>query len=312
MISRILIFAFLFLHCCKRENEAHETTANSERLAAKKQLYCDLSADLIAKRNYVVGKCDGLLFASLRGIGCGDTDISEFQDQDGRWFRDREHACFVPDSLENESDSSISKDMILGAMSHMWYSENTEQIDKTIAYGQSHDWVMGQAKDDETLASKCLLSPTLVSILIDIQKKNGSLRASVSTDAIGINTGFRAHLDVIHILLSGSVYNGLTDSEVQTLKAQADRQPHNALYQAAAAFYDDGDQTKAQELLLDESRFPADKLPTSKEFCSDYLWTDDEGPNDWDPCPDRDEVYDGTDFIVAATVSEGKYLKKGE
>lgn len=303
---------------CRREHKASPEANPDSRLEAKRQLYCDLSAGLVAERNYVVGKCDGLLFASLRGIACGDGGISEFQNSNGQWFRNREHDCFVPTNVppNQGADSTISRDMILGAMSHMWFEKNAAQIDSTIAYGKANDWVMGQAKDDATLISKCLLSPNLISVLFDIQSKIAGaaslVRTDESDDALPINTGFRAHLDVVGILLKGDLYGAITDGELGTLKAQAERQPRNALFVASHALYSGGDQSAAMDLLLNGSQFPADRLPTSADSCSDYLWSDDDEPKDWAPCPGSNHQYDGTDFIVAAAVASGHYLKKRE
>jgi hypothetical protein len=305
------------LTACKRDNEPRQTQDVNERLVAKKQLYCELSKPAYEKVGYVHGRCDGLLFTALRGIGCGDVDIGTFQNAEGRWYRDPEHDCFIADrpQVENGSDSSISKDMMVGAMNYLWWSKDLPKIDATIKYGKANNWVMGDAVDFETTSSKCLLSPGLVSLLFDMQENLslGSIsNTSQRTDVIPINTGFRAHLDVLHILLSGSVFGALTDSEVETLKKQAKRQPRNALFQAAYHLYTDGDQTIATELLMDESHFPNDKLPTNHDnHCTEYLYQRDDEPKDWSPCADgKLEEYSGTDLAFAVSIIDGSFLKR--
>jgi len=217
--------------------------------------------------------------------------------------------------VDNGANSTISKDMILGLMNNLWYTKNLAAVDRTIEYGKSHSWIMGEAKDEATVASKCALSPGLISNLYDMQSKlNGSglniTAPSSEDDAVGVNTGFRAHLDVLHVIFSGSLYGAINDIQISTLKNQAKRMPRNAMYQAAKSAYDGGDQSAAVSLLMDEKRFPADRLPTSAEFCSDYLWTDDDTPKDWEPCPDGKTIYEGLDFIIAASIADGSFFKR--
>jgi len=303
----------VFVSCKEEQHEAHFEKTRSERLIEKKRLYCDLSAPTVKSRGYSVTRCDGLLFTALRGISCGDIDVSHFESEvePGQWFRDPEKSCFIPDSLDNGSDSTISKDMLLGLMHYFWYSRDLNGVNRTIDYGKAHSWVMGEAKDDITLASKCLMPPGQISILYDIQSKLSAIPlTTTNTDIFSENTGFRAHLDVLAILLGASVRGTISTSQVETLKAQAKRQPRNALYQAAYALYTDGNQSATEALLFDESRFPKDALPTTKNICSDYLWTDDDTPSDYEPCPDHSETYEGLDLIIAASVANGSFFKK--
>ena len=107
-----------------------------------------------------------------------------------------------------------------------------------------------------------------------------------SDDAIGVNTGFRAHLDVLRILLNSRVRGAISDLELGTLKAQAERQPHNALFIGAYEKFTGG--SKAIDLLLSEKHFPKDKLPNNHEqHCINYLFSRDEESEDWIPCKDE-------------------------
>jgi len=314
------IMAIALGACNKGKHEQTPITSTpSEALAAKKQLYCELSAERIKAQGYAGGKCDGLLFTSLRGIGCGDIGISAFQTDEGRWFRNPEKDCFVVDPVTGEkknqgADSSISKDMMIGAMSYMWFKKDKRAVDGTIAYGKAHNWVLGDGADAVAVLSKCVLSPNLISRLFDIDKGlgNSNLRddAELASEQIPVNTGFRAHLDIVDILLGGSVHGSLSDMEFSTLKAQAERQPRNALYVAALAHFNGGDMQPAIDLLLDPTLFPPDRLPTSSEYCTDYLYQRDDTLKDWGPCTDRDEVHDGTDFAFAASVIDGTYFTR--
>lgn len=298
--------------CAKRDVEPHFELSSRDKLVEKKNLYCDLSAATIKARGWAVDRCDGLLFSSLRGIGCGSFDQSAFEDN-GQFFRDPTHSCFVAGAEGNESDSSISKDMMLGLASWLLWSSQKAPVDRIIAYGEAHSWVMGDARDDTVRASKCLMAPAFISDLYDLRKYlDGQQLAAPHDGAEGklvTNTGFRAHLDVLHALFAGSLHSAIFAAELATLKDQAERQPHNALYQAAFHLYTDGDQGAAEALLLDEGHFPKDHLPGAANHCSNYLWQDDEDPADWAPCQGEGQ-WDGTDLIIAAAVATGGYNKK--
>jgi len=314
---KVFLLALTLLACSKGKHEHTPPASINADVSAKRQLYCDLSKAQIEALGYAGGKCDGLLFTSLRAIGCADIGISQFQNDEGRWFRNPEKDCFIVDPVtggkKNQgADSSISKDMLVGAMSYMWWKKDKSAVDATVSYGEKHAWVMGQGIDAVAVISKCTLSPTLISTLYDIQKGLAQTPALVSTELINqipLNTGFRAHLDVLHALLVGSVHRSLPDNEYQNLKMQAERQPNNLLYQAAYAQFSGGNMEAVTEQLLHSPRFPNDRLPTTAEYCTDYLWQRDESPKDWEACTDKPlEAHDGTDFAFAAAIVDGTYF----
>jgi hypothetical protein len=140
-----------------------------------------------------------------------------------------------------------------------------------------------------------------------IQKLGGSTGLDAprqsSDDAIFALPGFEGHIQVLRILLSGRVYGGITITQTQILRDQAERQPRNALFQAARAKYGNGDYSKAVEILQDSVLFPDARLPTSSDRCEEYLWQRDDGA-DWLPC-DKASTHSGTDLIFAAKVIEG-------
>jgi hypothetical protein len=251
----------------------------------------------------------------LRGVGCGDVDLSVFESKDepGRWYRSPKHDCFIPPSIDNGANADTSKDMMIGTLTYLWYSKDINAVNRYIDYGVDHSWVLGEAINEVELATKCVMTPNLISLLYDIQEdlEGGELRAT-TTESFGVNTGFLAHLDVVHILLSGAVRGGITDGELKTLKTQANREPRNALFQAAYHAYTDGDQSIATELLLDEAHFPASTLPNNHaQHCTEYLYQRDDKPKDWEPCPnEKFEEFSGTDLVFAASIIDGSYLKQ--
>lgn len=316
-----ILCLFTFFLCCHKDehNDAHFDKSPSVAVTDKRNLYCEKTkADFIAKK-WAVDECDGLLFAMLRIAGCGlDIPIETYEDsvEPGKWYRDPAHRCYLA-SVEGEqgSDSSISKDMYLGLMAgalSIKSEDNKNILGRTIDYGKSHDWIVGEAKDNVTLLSKCFITPTLQGMLKDALNYQGGALTDVTpadSDAIGVSSGFRAHLDVLAILVRGKISGHISALDLNTLKDQAKRQPNNALFQAAKARYDDGDFSQATALLLDVNHWPENSLPNNHDnHCSNYLYQRDEEPDNWAPCPDRQfKEFDGTDYIFAAAIVEGRF-----
>jgi hypothetical protein len=311
---RILILTFLLTSCSyfQRDNKPIESTS-SEDLANKKAFYCEQGRRVLAERGFMDDRCDSLLFTSLFATACGGVDLSAWEDPalPGKWHRNPERDCYLPETGPNGSASTISRDMFLGLWHAKWSQKDGMDIREMKQYGEANNWIMGEAKDSETLLSRCLLTPQLITTLKEMDARLGgqvghpfrSENQDNSDDAVGVNTGFRAHLDVLRILLNGRVYGAITDSEKSLLKAQAERQPNNALYVAASEKYNGG--SKANSLLLSESHFPNGRLPTSADHCINYLHSRDESDSDWQPCAGENKEHDGTDFVFAAWVALG-------
>ena len=309
---RLIILTLLLSSCSyfKRDNKPVDTNHSAE-VAAKKAFYCEQGKRIYAERGFFDDRCDSLLFTSLWSVACGPLDLSSYEGEPGKWYRNPARDCFV-DGQPNGSASTISRDMFLGLFHHLWKTKDVANTRDIISYGEKNQWVMGEAKDQETLLSRCLLTPQLISLLMDLQTKlsNGRLLSGdpTSSDAGALNTGFRAHLDVLRIHLSGLIRGGLTDSELETVASQASRQPRNALFVALAAKYGKRSAEEANAILLDGSLYPATHLPTTGERCINYLNSRDQEGADWLPCPEEGlKEHDGTDFVFAASILDGTF-----
>lgn len=303
-MKHLLLISLLAFSACKRDNEPVESTT-SEALANKKAFYCAEGKRVLSERGFMDDKCDSLLFTSLWAVACEPSfSVQEWEDPEfpGKWHRNPQRDCYL-NGAPNGAASSISRDMMLGLWHLLWSKQDKDNIRDLIAYGEKNNWVMGEAKDLETLISRATLSPQLISLLYAME--GGAALTQQSDDAIGVNTGFRAHLDVLRILLNSRVRGAISDFELGTLKAQADRQPHNALFVGAYEKFKGG--SKAIDLLLSEKHFPKDKLPNNHEqHCINYLFSRDEESEDWVPCKDEPfKEHDGTDFVFAAWVIGG-------
>jgi hypothetical protein len=305
-----LLLLCLLLIACSREKPADIEAPRLDELAAKKAFYCEQGKIQYDLKKYMVGRCDGLLFTSLWSVSCGYGDVADFQDpgKPGYWHRNPTRDCYVAGAPnpDNGAKSSISRDMLLGLFTYAWKLKSLPIIQGLISYGESHTWIMGDAIDAKTLISRTVLTPELINLLYDMESRL-SLQAGEdnSDDAFYINKGFQAHLDVIKILLTGSVKGSVTSIQANILGAQANRQPLNPLYVAAAARYGKYDAKVAVDFLLDNPHFPNDRLPSKAEHCEPYLFQRDADDGDWKPCGTDAELHDGTDFVVAASIIDG-------
>lgn len=310
-MSRKIIIALnaLLLLACERYTA--QDVNRVEQLKEKRKLYCELSKDFYLKNKFVNNKCDGLLWTALHGIGCDYiTSLDDFKNEENRWFRSPTHDCF-----KNGSDSSISKDMFAGLILYSLYYDRKDYIQSIVDYGEKHNWIMGEAIDTPTLISKCILPPSTILLLYHYL---GKIKFKLNSDyeiededvsGIAINVGYGAHLDMLRILRKYLVYKSIGAWDMYVLEEQAKRQPLNALYQAVYHMFKDGDMSLPQKLLLSDKYFPNDRLPTSNEYCTWYLYQRDAETDDWLPCPHEGHTHSGTDFIFAATVTLGE-LKK--
>lgn len=286
-----LLIAALALSCGKHKHTAGEVFADIEQKAS---LYCELSKGNYQKQRYVVEECDGAGFTSLYGLACSanDVDLSVFEGDKGDMFRNPNRDCYP-----SRSKSGFSKDHVLMRSIAAW-----EQHDSGWArrFLDSMDGIyFCEAVDVETRLSRCVLSANLYNILNRIA---GRPALAESEDAIGERYGFESHLHVLGIWLRGRVDGSIDDIDLGYLETYARREPLNALYQAAAYRY--GKATKEEVInAFGSSHWPNDRLPSSTEHCTNYLFQRDmSSAGDWQPCPDAFQVYSGTDYSFAAYV----------
>lgn len=312
-----LILLLLLLTGCAffepRDKDPKDESVLPAALVEQAKLYCELSEPAYRERGYVHSRCDGAGFTSLYSIACRDfgtvVDLSVFEDSSGRPYRDPLHQCYSPDDDDPSNDGSAagySRDMLLMRLAAAFESRDLPWFERFDAFATSKNWIICDAKDDVTRISRCAVTPALIRLFYDAMSKvrgysPGQLVDDDSMDASAVPRDFEAHLQVLKIWLSGEVYGAITASELAVAEAQAKREPSNALFQAVFHRYSDGDQQTAYKLLTE--RFPAESLPTTKMWCSEYLYQRDQFEpdgsenTDWLPCPDSPEsVHSGTDF----------------
>lgn len=280
-----------------------ETTA--EHVAEKAKLYVDLEYSAADEQGFYHSKCDGLLFTTLRAVATNRPQretIMQAMSEPGRWYRHALHDCYS----SGGSPADISNDMLLGLALYAWHFKDLDIVTGVINYGKEHKWTMGDGDP-----FRAIMRPTLIATYYDISRELGADPGDPPKDASLVPDGFEAHLATVHALLRALVLGGASQSDLDAFKAQAERQPKNALFQAAYHLYLDGDQKAAVEALADDVLFPPDRLPTVADRCEEYLYQRDDKPNDWGPCADKAaKPHSGTDLLFALAVAENKLRKR--
>lgn len=255
--------------------------------------------------------CDSLLFSGLLAATGLKVRIHAAKDlATGQWYRTPYKDCYRNEQEAGQnarspfkyvlgpfrrSKSTISKDMFTGLFWALYYLRDVVEAKHLIAYGEKHDWVMGEGP-----LSRTWLGFGLIKTLHMIAGKSLAHVPDLWRDPY---KDYARHLQVLHILLRGEMTGEISGAMHNALELYTRRDPKNALFQYAYHRFSDGDQTKATAILRDESLFPAGRLPTARDRCTRWLWERDSSKPDWRPC-DEDRRHSGGDFIFVAWLLE--------
>ena len=147
-----------------------------------------------------------------------------------------------------------------------------------------------------------MISPFLYKYLNKIAGYIGLQEQNYSEDALFEKEGFEAHLQMLGIWMKGRIDGSITNNDIKYLNIYANREPANALYQALAYRYKQKTVEDVTKAFITE-RFPSDALPSSANYCTDYLFQRDmKSTKDWEPCPEENKVYSGTDYSFATYI----------
>lgn len=300
LITALAFFAMLTISCGEKKKVADPSPSNEELLAALAPKY-DLYEEFLEEKRDINGfvhteSCDALLFSALAGTGRLNLTAEVARDEVGAWHR---RPLDYPACYPDLSQSTISKDMFLGLFFYIWHKERRDLAEQIFDYGEANGWNMGEG--DET---RTRLSPGLQATLAEIiarlggeDKKTYRAFPVIFTD---INRGFAAHLDVLHILLRGELFGFVTSENLNIVKSHLSRNDRNGFYAYVYHKFTDGIQTQAISSLMDETLFPADRLPTTADRKEEYLWQR-EPEKDWEPEAGEPREHPGADFYFLAS-----------
>ena len=328
---RVVLLIPLFILSCglfqKKDNKPQITIQPVEVIRAKADRYKALAVGLEAENGVLPQfKCDSLLFQSFYELSTdGDLDMSIYEGDPGQWFRSPSHDCFYRDVIgepvRNGSKTTISRDMFLGFFTYILFHRDLDAAESILTFGRNAQprFFMGDGVNFLERETRTHLRPSIRGTLYHLIAALGgedNPRKNVPYLPSATVNGYQLHLMVTHTLLRGLILDGVSDKELAVLKKATDKQPENAYYHAVYHLFKDGDQSRAIQILLDESLFPADRLPSGQDRCSDYIFQrdDDRGDpdpdkDDWKPCSDgSNETHPPVDFLWTVRVIENPPL----
>jgi len=295
MRSKVILLTFPFLLTCGTNKPKENTSIEiKEVLKQKYELYKELNNSVQDTNGFILFEhCDSLLFSSLLGIS-KQVNVEAAKNSNGQWFR---RPLTYPECYSNySSKSTISRDMLLGLFYYIYYNKRLDIAEDLFKYGQDNLWIMGEGDPSRTVFTPSMQA-TLAEIIYKLGGDNHPHR--LYPQSFTKNTSFEAHLTILHILLRAELLGKLTNEELDIVKYQYKRLPKNALFSYTYHKYTDGNQEETINTLLDTNIFPNSNLPTSNNYCTDWLWSRDES-KDWSPCPEENKQWTGGELIFVA------------
>jgi hypothetical protein len=294
-----IVIAIASLGCGREKVKPSETQESDEQKLRRKAGFYLAHVDLDEKGWIKETKCDGLLFNSLYSVAGGKSDPSLARGEPGVWYRH-----WMKDCYPKESASTISRDMFMGLLIWLWHNKRKDLLDEIIDYGENHanaigSWVMGKG---DIFA---------IGIRLEFQADFYEMRYRLGGHDHGKRKipqirfdlkGYEDHLQMLDIYLRALMLGSMPEMDFNAAKSSAKREPKNALFQAIYHRYSDGDYSSAIKILLDESIFPSDRMPSSENHCEMYLWQRDSSGKDWQPCPSDRRIFSAVDYLFAKAI----------
>jgi len=278
----------LFFLSCSGHSTKKPSPDKLALLNERVTLYKELFKTVIDKDGFIeTTRCDSLIFTGLSNL---QANLTAAELESGRWLR---RPISYPECYdEGESRSNISRDGLLGVIYFAIENKDLDMLKRLWRYGESNYWVMGKGGWQHSI-----YTPDHISLLAQAIYKlsNGANDYSIRLAKFPKLTpgeGFEAHLQEIFLLIRDKVYesNILADDIKNQL---ATLNPENPLMQVM-----NNDKDKAIDLLL--KYWPANRLPTSADWCGS--WRIEQAPtgNGLNPCPDENVTHSGGDLLFVA------------
>jgi hypothetical protein len=290
-----IITALLLTSCASGSNDSSDHMEPIEEVIDQKGTYLDLVEDLRGDTDFFMeNDCDALLFNGLMCAAGVEIPILAARDPSGQWYRTPAHTCHK----EGRSASTISSDMLIGAMWCLYALDDTTSLQLMLDYGRDHKWVMGEGP-----LSRTYMKPTLQRTLYALVGKSYKGPPDVWLDP---GKDHSRHVVALNILLRGEKEGKITDQMLSLIEGFVEKDPANGLFQFIKARFTDGSQQLATFSLMDEGLFPKDRLPFDR--CRRWLW--ERESSSWFGCGPKKEPATGGDFLFLASLLEEAHESK--
>lgn len=290
-----------------------------DSLENKYQLYLELNKRFKSPQGFQSSdKCDSLLFTALSACNPDNpANILAAYNKTASQFHRRPLSlgkccgCWDPSKAPKlkqifklgpkdwylrykSQGSTISRDMLLGLAYYSYYRNKPDIAKKVIKSAIKGYGRVGKGDVFRTGIRLPLLL-TFYMILYKLTKPKSTMYKLLKLFSYfpvsGKLTGYRAHLEALHILLRADII-GVGKKQRQALASYNRRQPRNPLF-----LYANGRIEASKAVLSDSLLWPDTRLPTSRDRKAEWLPQRDYGP-DWLPSDKKDiDYYNGADFL---------------
>lgn len=289
---KFLTWILILLTACGPVHRASPVTSAVDTLAplrAKADLYLNLVTSHQDASGFILSdECDSLLFSSLLSAAAPHLhiDINAAKDTSGQWFRRPGHDCGP--SFGN-SASTISRDMLLGVLWHMWRNRDLADANQLMLDLQKHNYILR----GEGGVGELAVNTNLLSILGDLIYKLGGPNYIAERNLpviFSAGPGFQGELGALQIALSGDINGHINNQAFGVLAALVQTNPQNPLYQAVYHRYLDGNYEIVIQLLSNTAQWPDNQLPTTLNHCDAWPIQRDDSDAGWRPCIPEHEL----------------------
>lgn len=259
---KYLLLIALLIACGEKKNEKDPGPAPTGIEQLELQFYADLNRALNIRDSdtgWLEEGCDGFLWtAKYASVTCDvDMRASEF-DERGRFGRTPAKRCWTPETGDNGSKTTWSRDMGTGLAEYTWRCKNRQMLQDHIDYGwgTTPDWVMGEPIDD----GRVIYTPNLVGMLHQVRFALGGAdspnRYWPASYPGGLDD-YEAHLQVWSIKIRHEVDESLGEVNLMGITEQMEdrivehyrREPRCPFYSYMYHLFKTGDMSEPTELV---------------------------------------------------------------
>lgn len=277
---KLLLIGLLLIGCGNKKNQAVPTGDRLELLLNKKQTYEDEFKFYQDGDGWINSdQCDSALFSGLSAVFAPSVSLLSARDGAGKWYRRPAKDCYP-----GHSGSSISRDMLVGIMSGLYFTGDVISLSDIRRYGKANNWVMGSGSLDRTF-----FTPDFQDTLYRL---TGRSYKGPPYPWIDPFKDHQRHVTALHIILRGEAQGKIDNPMLNLLTGFVNSDPQNALFQYGYHRFSDGDQSDTIAILSNEDLFPSDG--PGGDRCRRWLW--ERHSSKWRDCPEV-ETNTGGDFL---------------
>jgi len=297
MLWRLYLLMLPALAACGAEKaDDRPPAAAPARLEATAQAYLDLLPEVAGPAGFIdTDHCDSLQHSALIAAAGAPVDVTAAEVEPGRWLR---RPASLPECwAAGESRSTITRDQLLGVYWYAWTVKDARIVHDLWAFGEANKWRMGDGRlsglDTLMTYNDILLLARLCDALDADCGANHRAWNFFPPMWSGTLQGFERQLEVLRIMLLWEIEGYPSFGAVDRLTRHASEARWNPLFVAALAARGLADPAQVDQR-LEAAGYPTDRLPSSADWCSEWLVETEEGSK---PCPEEDRKHSGGEVL---------------